>query len=156
MDTAIKVLNYVADYINSVPASSWYALGTLLGGSAIVTGIVAWINRHRLKNDLEKLGRAMVTWVVVFLSAVITVLDFVLNNGTTFGHFLPYFGTHMPQIIGISTIIYNVSKPTLEWFKARKDGVPITNPTYTPPVLPNSFGNAANGRPAPSENLLQL
>lgn len=174
MDKVIEfidtVLGYVVAYLASIPAESLYALGTLLGGSAIVTGVVAWINRRRLKKDVEKLGRGMVTFVVAFLSALVTVLDFILNNGSTFGVFLPYFATHMTQVIGISTVIYNVAKPSLAWWKARKEGKKFTNPNhldtlqamaveqthvYTPITPINSFGNQANGRPAPSTDLLR-
>lgn len=122
MDTLIKVVEYVVGYVNSIPASSWMALGTLLGGSAVVTGIVAWINRRRFKQGAEKLGKAMVTWVVAFLSALVSVLDFIINNGTTFGPFLPYFATHTVQVIGLSTTIYNVAKPTLQYIRDRQAG----------------------------------
>ena len=167
MDILTKTINYILDYINAVPASSWAALGTLLAGSAVVTGFVAWYNRNRLKRDLERLGRASVTFLVTVLSAVVTVLDFVLNNGSTFGHFLPYFATHMTQVIAISTVIYNVAKPTLQWFKDRQAGKAISNgnapelaplvEAVTAPVSPapaTSFGTEAAG--IDRSNLLQL
>lgn len=156
MDKLITAANYVADYIASVPADSWYALGSLLAGSAIVTAIVAWYNRRRAKKDLEKLGKAMVSWVVIFLSGVVSVLDFVINNGTTFGAFLPFWAEHTVQVIAISTLIYNFAKPSLAWFKARKAGEPITNVNYTAPVLTpsQSFGTEAAG--VDRQNLIQL
>lgn len=164
MDTTLKLVQYVTDYINSVPASSWYALGTLLAGSAIVTAIVAWINRSRAKKDLEKLGRVMVTWVVAFLSALVTILDFVINNGSTFGAFLPYFATHTVQVIGISTAIYNVAKPSLAWWKARKEGRVITNPNLptfdtipavTSQITPSGQPSSSMGSEA-TGNVIQL
>lgn len=160
METIIKVVEYIADYINSVPTSSWIALGTLLGGSAIVSGIVAWLNRHRLKKGLERLGRVFVTWMVVFLSALVTVLDFILNNGSTFGVFLPYFATHLTQVVGISTVIYNVAKPSLAWWKARKEGRKYTNIPGLPVPADLGVNIAAVRAPvpadAPSQNLIQL
>lgn len=170
LDGVNVVLGYVSDYFSNIPAESLYALGTLLGGSAIVTGVVAWINRRRLKKDLEKLGRGMVTFVVAFLSALVTVLDFILNNGSTFGVFLPYFATHMTQVIGISTVIYNVAKPSLAWWRARKENKPFTNPNHTATVEAmaveqthvtvsqqpsSSLGSQATGRTAPSMDLLR-
>lgn len=147
MDFILKVVTYTLDYINSVPASSWAALGTLVAGSAIVTAVVAWINRRRAKKELEKLGKAMVTWVVMFLSGIVSILDFIINNGATFGAFLPYWAEHTAQVIAISTLIYNFAKPSLKWFQDRKAGTPITNQNYTPPMLTESqsFGTTSAG-----------
>jgi hypothetical protein len=158
MENVYKVVDYIAAYINSVPTSSWVALATLLSGSAIVTAVVAWINRSRLKKGLERLGKAMVTWVVVFLSAVVTVLDFVITNGTSFGPFLPYFSTHILQVMALSTAIYNVAKPSLAWFRARKAGQPIENVNLAPAMeqVSSSFGTEATGRQQTDPNLIQL
>jgi hypothetical protein len=156
MDFIITGINYVLDWINSIPAESWRALGAILAGSSLVAGGIAWYNRSRVKNGLDRLGRVLVTFNVAFWSAITTVLAFVITNGSTFAPFLPFFGTHWPQIIGIATVIYNISKPSLAWWKARKEGKPITNPNYTPPVVTESFGTAATGRTQTDPNLIQL
>jgi hypothetical protein len=161
MDAAFKILNYITDYINSVPAESWYTLGALIGSSSLVIAIVAWIKRRHLKKYAESLGRTFVTLNVVFWSAITTVLSFVLTNGSTFASFLPFLGTHWPQVVAISTVLYNVAKPSLAWFKARKEGKPLSehpfvNPNYQPPVLTESFGTAATNRPQTDTNLIQL
>jgi hypothetical protein len=153
MDTITKVINYIADYINAVPASSWYTLGALLGSSTIVIAVVAWIKRRHLSKYAEEMSRAIVTANVIFWSMLTTTLSFILTNGPSFAPFLPFLGTHLPQIIAISTVIYNVAKPSLAWWKARKDGEPI-QPTedLTPlvqqiqqPVPPKSFGTESAG-----------
>lgn len=168
MDTVIKAANYIIDYVSSVPASSWYALGALIGSSALGVAIVAWVNRRHLRQTGEQLGRALVNLNVIFWSAVMTVLSFVMTNGPTFAPFLPFLGTHWPQIIGVMTVLYNVAKPSLAWWKARQTGKKFTNhlPELTPlveqvtsPVSPNaghalSFGTEANG--IDKDKLIQL
>jgi hypothetical protein len=136
MDTILKVINYIQDYINSVPAASWFALGSFIGTSAIGVGIVAWINRHHLKQTGEKLGRIFVTLNVAFWSAIMTTTSFVITAGPHFAAFLPFFGTHWPQLIGLMTLLYNIAKPSLEWWKARQDGKKFTSrmPELTPLV----------------------
>lgn len=132
MDYITKGISYILDYINSIPPHAWYVLGTMLASSGVVVGIIAWTKRHHLKKTAESLASHFIALNVVFWSTVTTVLSFVLTNGATFGSFLPYLGTHMPQIIAISTVLYQVAKPSLAWWKSRKDGKPITNPN-----LPN-------------------
>lgn len=156
MDKLITAINYVLDYINAVPTESWVALGAILTASGLVAGGIAWYNRSRLKRGLEKLSRVLITFNVALWSAIGTVAAFIVTNGTTFAPFLPFFGTHWPQIIGIATVVYNVAKPSLAWWKARKAGEPISNVNYSAPVVPESFGTAATNRAVPQENLIQL
>lgn len=153
MDIITKVISYIADYINSVPASSWYTLGALLGSSTIVIAVVAWIKRRHLSKYAEEMSRAIVTANVIFWSTLTTTLSFILTNGPSFAPFLPFLGTHLPQIIAISTVVYNVAKPSLAWWKARKEGEAL-QPTenLTPlvqavqqPVPSKSFGTEAAG-----------
>jgi uncharacterized membrane protein YbhN (UPF0104 family) len=169
MDTAFKILNYIQDYIHSVPASSWYALGSFIGTSFIGVGIVAWVNRRHLKQTGEKLGRVFVALNVTFWSAIMTVVTFVLSAGPHFAAFLPFFGNHWMQIVGIMTLIYNVGKPSLEFWKAKRDGkqsFASTLPDLKPlveqigqPVSSNAGYPLSNGTVAnevPREKLLQL
>jgi hypothetical protein len=171
MDTVTKIVDYIASYIGSVPAESWYTLGALLGSSSVVVAIVAWIKRRHLRKYAESLGRTFVTLNVVFWSAITTVLSFILTNGSTFASFLPFLGTHWPQVVAIATVGYNVAKPSLQWFKDRQAGkkleaiqrtsdLPaIDNPNYAPelaaqvalvnspaPSPATSFGTEAAGR----------
>lgn len=167
MDYITKAISYLLDYINSVPAHSWYVLGSLLASSGVVVGIIAWTKRHHLKKTAESLASHFIALNVVFWSTVTTVLTFILTNGLAFASFLPFLGTHMPQIIAISTVLYQVSKPSLAWWKARKDGKPISNPNLpnlTPAALAvntavpaQSFGTASAGVDVtpPPANLFQ-
>jgi hypothetical protein len=99
MDTITKVISYIADYINSVPASSWYTLGALLGSSSIVIAVVAWIKRDHLKQVRRRDEPGHRHGQCHFLvNADLLPLSFILTNGPTSRPFLPFFGTHLPQI----------------------------------------------------------
>lgn len=141
MENIQKVVDYVASYIASVPAESWYTLGALLGSSGLVIGIVAWIKRRHLRKYAEALATQFVAINVVFWSSVTTVLSFVLTNGSTFASFLPFLGTHMPQIIALSTVLYQISKPMKQWWADRKSGKAIQNPNM--PALSEQLQTAS-------------
>lgn len=115
-------INYLLDYINSIPADSWYALGGLIASALTVIGAVGWIKRRHLKKHAEKAGKLLITANVAFWSFVTTVLSFVILNGETFAVFIPYLAERWPQIIGVATVIYNVAVPSLKWWQERKAG----------------------------------
>lgn len=153
MDTLIKVITYVQDYIAAVPNSSWQALGVLLGGSALVSGIIAWYNRHRVKQGLDRLEKHVVNTLVIILSSVVSFTGWIVVNGGTLGNFLGPWATHAVQIIGISTVIYNFSRPTLQWFKDRQAGKAISNPNLpnlTPAVQAVTSSSTVSGQPSSS------
>jgi hypothetical protein len=136
MDTVLTAINYILDYLTAVPGESWYVLGSILGSSSLVIGVVAWIKRRNLKKYGEALRTQFIALNVVFWSTISTVVSFILTNGTTFASFLPFLGTHMPQIIALSTVLYQISKPLKEWWTDRKNNKPIANhlPDLTPAV----------------------
>lgn len=153
MDALIKILTYILDYITSVPASSWYVLGAVLGSSSVVIGIVAWINRKQFLKHGERLKSQFIALNVIFWSTVTTVLSFVLTNGTTFASFLPFLGTHMPQIIALSTVLYQISKGLKQWWSDRKARVPISNsnlPDFSTLVPSVTSQTTVSGRPSSS------
>lgn len=159
MDVLTKTFNYILDYLGSIPAASWYVLGSLLASSGVVIGIVAWINRHHLKEHSERLKTQFIALNVVFWSTVTTVLSFVLTNGGDFAPFLPYLGTHLAQVMALATTLYQVSKPMKQWWIDRKDKKKFVLPELpVPDDLDPAIRAVTSPVPpeAPSQKFLQL
>jgi hypothetical protein len=119
-DKILTGVNYILDFINNVPAQSWYVFGTVLGSSAVVIGVVAWIKRRHLKKTAEKLEDQFVYLNLIFWSTLTTLAGFVVSSGADFAAFLPFLGNHMPQIMMISTTTYTLSKKLHAWFVDRQ------------------------------------
>jgi uncharacterized membrane protein YbhN (UPF0104 family) len=155
MDTIVKIVNYTTDYINAVPAESWYALGSFIGASALGVAVVAWINRHHLKQTGEKLGRVFVALNVSFWSAIMTVVTFILTTGPHFAAFFPFFGDHWMQIVGIMTLIYNVGKPSLDFWKKQKaeDISNVNLPNLAPIAASVTSTTTVSGTPGSNSSM---
>jgi len=166
MDSLIKILGYVLDYVNGVPAQSWYALGVLLASIPAVIGIVAYVKRRHLRKYAEKLASEFIVLNVAFWSALLTVANFVITQGTNFAPFLPFMSTHWAQISAGAIAVHAVATALKKHFQEKKaqkktdflSGLPNLSPQIQaiqqPITSSQSFGSASAG--VDKSKLLQL
>lgn len=162
MELFTQVIKYITDFIIAVTPQQWYVFGSILGGSGLLVGIIAWVKRRHLKKTLEKLEDWFVQANLILWGLLVTLTAFLVTYGLQLGQLFPFLAEHMPQLVLISTSLYTFSKPVKKWFADRKaskrhfaddliDGIVDVPQTLTdvPPA------NLPPEKPRPSSNLLR-
>lgn len=112
-------MQHILNYINSIPAGSWAAIFSLIGGSALVASLLQVIKHYFKLHDAKK----FVTFLLGFLSFGAAFVDFIINASS-----------QSPQILGAHTAEIMAIAVTLHRF--------VISPLYTKLVL---FLNSVSG-----------
>jgi len=145
MNNLDKIIKYTHDYLVSVSPSQWYVVGSVVGGSTLLIGIVAYIKRKHLRHTEQRLESWFIQGNLVFWGLAVTLLGFIATNGTNISLLFPYLGIHAPQLILLATTLFSFSKGIKQWFVDRKaskktifDDIQqvIEAPTPTPTNVP--------------------
>ena len=118
---AITYIGLVLDYVNSIPADSWAALGLLVTSIGGTIGVVAWRKWVYFKKYAEKMASALIIWNVTFFSFIFAVASFVVLYGTQFGAFLPFLD-NWPKILAGAVVVRELSQKLKAWWIARREG----------------------------------
>ncbi len=127
METLLNGVDWVLVYINSIPTSSWVALGVLLGSVTTAIGITAAVKRYHLRKHAEKLASTFVILNVTFWSALAGAANWVILNAETYSPFLPFWFEQSAKIMSGAIVIRTVSLGALaiivgvkKWWQARR------------------------------------
>jgi hypothetical protein len=96
----MEIFNEVVNYFNSVPASTWHALGAFLGGSTAIAALLQII-KHKF-NITE--AKKLLAFLLGFISFLASFADFLLQQNAT--HPLPTIGKLTIELIGAATLIH--------------------------------------------------
>lgn len=109
MDSVFKVIQLTTEYVNSIPAHSWYVLGALIGaGIATFIGVNVVKNRH-LKKKAEALSKKFIQLNLAFWAMITSTAAFLVTNGTdinALAAFAPFLKEYVAPVMVISTYIY--------------------------------------------------
>lgn len=109
MDSVFKVIKLTTDYVNSVPANSWYVLGTLITASGITFIVVNIIKNHHLKVKAEQLSKKLVQLNLAFWATLTSTAAFLVTNGadiTALSEFAPFLKEYVAPVMVIATYLY--------------------------------------------------
>jgi hypothetical protein len=145
MDKAVKAINYIMDWISSIPGHSWYMLGVLVGSSIIVSTVLELILRHyRGKLDIV-MGKRIIATLLGFLSLLATYADAILAHASDF---LPFIGNRLGWVVSLAVLYHHfignvitrkVVKALAKWSEAKKapktEETPVEEPRDTQPLI---------------------
>lgn len=92
-------MQHILDSLNAVPASSWAALLSLLGGSALVASVLQVIKHYFGLHDAKK----FVTFLLGFLSFVAAFVDLIISTTSQSPQVL---GAHTAEIMAIAVVVH--------------------------------------------------
>lgn len=110
LDKGFKAFQYTLDFINAVPAHTWYTVGVFLG-SGVLASVTLWGYKkyHKLK-QLEAPLKHGLGYVLALVSSLLTVADFYLTNSKGFPTF---FGSAAPTIFAAATAVHQLGDSKL-------------------------------------------
>ena len=139
IDQTFTVIRLTLDYINSVPAHSWYVLGSLLIAGLTTFVAVNVIKNHHLKVKAEALGKKFIQANLFLWGLVTSTAAFIVTNGTdinALAQFAPFLKEYVAPVMVVATFIYTyggngvykaITTKINKWLTEK----PV-NPTITP------------------------
>jgi hypothetical protein len=109
IDQIGKVLDYTTQYITSIPAHSWYVVGSLIVASGVTFWAVNLIKSHHLRVKAEELSKKFVQLNLAFWGLVTAAAAFIVTNGTNIdalSSFAPFIKQYVPTVMVFATFLY--------------------------------------------------
>jgi hypothetical protein len=150
MDHYINLAHQVYAYLLSIPTSSYYTFGLIVGGAIASSGIVELYKRHYNVKKQEQLAKHVTAYLLTAASFVFTFAAGLIQYGSVNPNFL---GSHTLQVVGFAFVIYHfgasagykkIAKTVGSWvsdassYKQEVSGTPAApvEPVVTPVVDP--------------------
>jgi uncharacterized membrane protein YbhN (UPF0104 family) len=95
----INGLKDIKDALTTIPNSTWYTLGLIVGSSALVSGVLQAL-KHYFTITQKKTVIALLSGLSFTASFLVSLIQFG-NSNTNF------LGAHTFEIIGTATIVYH-------------------------------------------------